>query len=800
MYTNDGSINHEQHDEFDFVIRKRYLSGHSLLGLWALIGSILCLLPLFSMWIFYDESDGQRTAPIYSSMTSPEFTHTVVACTAISVPMIMDFILNTMSLSDNTLFTRGSTVRAVLLLALFIPNMCIMFSAIRLRSPLILVCMFGVRGIVLIYAIGGHLWEFGAPIFQCNLFLFTLFIHMVSYIIRCYSVFSEDLGEILFYSYIGLSCLGLVMFLSLGYKWLKLLFSQPITELTVSQYSCNVVLISASIPLCMFILMSIITGGTIDRNTSVAYLTIYTYIETAFVVSIALLQSRLVTQEILKAEKSELLRLNASAESLDTLADLQSSVDIAVNTLNELLDYEKLDAGLMQIEPEITKSGPLILDIIRPFKPQAESYGVNFISDVGWDAMLVELEDIEVVDTGEGISAETNGHKTAQSTVISRTIPDMPSFSCKSQTSPNRIHVMDFRDEDSIPEIYNADIQNIIIPLDAVRSKSERLYLEGRSRVHKESHLERNIHMSRSESDRKLLINSEENHSELFSDAIITKFRNNLWLAAIRQEHCSSKIFDEKMPRRIYKLGVLFLALLFVGLIILVCICHKMPSLVLILVLCGEICTSTGVSAAGGLYVASPYSALKSAETDRSSLAPNYNPSAGLVPHTPLSSPPQPKISRSKFSRDKISNVIDTSLNREHVTQEICRKIKSPCILNQTSNRKSKTSPPNKLLPNGLRTSQFRLQQSQPTKQHCQIDFRISTSEHSPQLNFKPHQPENWGELTPNGQEMQPQQKKCHILFHIYHLKESISTLQKHYSSQQTLTNLSQWKSTKHHA
>eukprot|EP01036_Dinobryon_divergens_P036645 gene36645-47766_t len=50
----------------------------------------------------------------------------------------------------------------------------------------------------------------------------------------------------------------------------------------------------------------------------------------------------------------------------------------------------------MQIEPEITKSGPLILDIIRPFKSQAERYGVNFTSDVGLDDMLVELQDVRI--------------------------------------------------------------------------------------------------------------------------------------------------------------------------------------------------------------------------------------------------------------------------------------------------------------------------------------------------------------------------------------------------------------------
>eukprot|EP01041_Mallomonas_annulata_P012394 gene12394-26077_t len=370
-----------------------HCSGNTLLGIGACIGTFLCLIPLFFGWTFDNGSYGVGNAPIYHSMKSTQFSYALVASCAISIPMLMDFILNMIILSDNRLFTRGSTVRAVLLLALFLPDLFILFISIPLQSPEVLVCMFQVRGVLCMYAIIGHLWEFGAPIFRCNFLLWTALFCMVSYIILCFSAFSKTQGFLLYYIYLGMNFLGFAMFARLGYQWWKHLVQNPLSEMTSSEYSCNVFIISTSIALIIFTIMSLVTGGTINKDTSILYLTLYTYVVAAFTISISLLQGRLITQEILNVQKSELLRLNASAETLDTLTDLQSSVDIAVNTLNELLDYEKLDAGLMRIEPETIKPGPLILDIIRPFKSQAERYGVNFTSDVGLDDMLVELQD-----------------------------------------------------------------------------------------------------------------------------------------------------------------------------------------------------------------------------------------------------------------------------------------------------------------------------------------------------------------------------------------------------------------------
>eukprot|EP01041_Mallomonas_annulata_P013993 gene13993-29781_t len=138
-------------------------SGNTLLGIGACIGTLLCCVPLFFGWSFDNGSYGVENAPIYHSIKSTQFSDALVASCAISIPMVMDFILNMITLSDNRLFTRGSTVRAVLLLALFLPDLFILFISIPLQSPEVLVCMFqGIFGnlehlyLIAIFSYGQH--------------------------------------------------------------------------------------------------------------------------------------------------------------------------------------------------------------------------------------------------------------------------------------------------------------------------------------------------------------------------------------------------------------------------------------------------------------------------------------------------------------------------------------------------------------------------------------------------------------------------------------------------------------------
>ena len=67
--------------------------------------------------------------------------------------------------------------------------------------------------------------------------------------------------------------------------------------------------------------------------------------------------------QLLKSEAMEQL-------SIDTIDDIKLSIDIAVNMLNDLLVYEKLEGNIMQLHCNNIRIQELIADTIRPFTLQ----------------------------------------------------------------------------------------------------------------------------------------------------------------------------------------------------------------------------------------------------------------------------------------------------------------------------------------------------------------------------------------------------------------------------------------------
>eukprot|EP01041_Mallomonas_annulata_P003769 gene3769-7480_t len=57
-------------------------------------------------------------------------------------------------------------------------------------------------------------------------------------------------------------------------------------------------------------------------------------------------------------------------EGLETLTDVKEAVEISLDILNDLLSYEKLEAGIMVIEPIKFRASLLISDFMRPFAMQ----------------------------------------------------------------------------------------------------------------------------------------------------------------------------------------------------------------------------------------------------------------------------------------------------------------------------------------------------------------------------------------------------------------------------------------------
>jgi signal transduction histidine kinase len=68
--------------------------------------------------------------------------------------------------------------------------------------------------------------------------------------------------------------------------------------------------------------------------------------------------------------KNELFRCGANEESLDIWNDVSQCTAMAVGILDELLLYEKLESGVMQLDQEDLPLWDLLRDSICPFRLQ----------------------------------------------------------------------------------------------------------------------------------------------------------------------------------------------------------------------------------------------------------------------------------------------------------------------------------------------------------------------------------------------------------------------------------------------
>ena len=75
----------------------------------------------------------------------------------------------------------------------------------------------------------------------------------------------------------------------------------------------------------------------------------------------------------------KLLKNNMRSNSPDfeTLQDIEIACDTSINILNDLLSYEKIEAGLMQLEKTQLHVWPFILQTVKPFLVQVRILSIH---------------------------------------------------------------------------------------------------------------------------------------------------------------------------------------------------------------------------------------------------------------------------------------------------------------------------------------------------------------------------------------------------------------------------------------
>eukprot|EP00607_Mallomonas_marina_P008441 CAMPEP_0182424572 /NCGR_PEP_ID=MMETSP1167-20130531/10775_1 /TAXON_ID=2988 /ORGANISM="Mallomonas Sp, Strain CCMP3275" /LENGTH=557 /DNA_ID=CAMNT_0024604463 /DNA_START=625 /DNA_END=2298 /DNA_ORIENTATION=- len=173
--------------------------------------------------------------------------------------------------------------------------------------------------------------------------------------------------------------------------------------------------------------MSWIYPGATNYTVSGTYLTVITYGISGITLSMSILQGRVLTKEISERQqaldmkrmfvryvshevrtplntvfmgldvlKNDLEHIRGSSEAIETVKELKESCNIAIDILNDLLDYEKLEAGLMTLERKRVDSGPFLIKLISSFNVQARQASLNLTLIPNAAQLLIDLRHINI--------------------------------------------------------------------------------------------------------------------------------------------------------------------------------------------------------------------------------------------------------------------------------------------------------------------------------------------------------------------------------------------------------------------
>ena len=75
----------------------------------------------------------------------------------------------------------------------------------------------------------------------------------------------------------------------------------------------------------------------------------------------------------LKLLQDDFVRSNDDVSRVETVKDIKESCDIAINILNELLMFDKLESGILKLELKKVSPWTFVNDVIKPFFVQVIS-------------------------------------------------------------------------------------------------------------------------------------------------------------------------------------------------------------------------------------------------------------------------------------------------------------------------------------------------------------------------------------------------------------------------------------------
>lgn len=439
-----------------------------------LILSLLYLLPVFMGMQFPSLAD----SPLSSAIQSHSFLVMVGGTLALSAPLSLDLFLD--------LFSRRAydfVDRLLLLISLIVPSMVYMIGPGRISNlETVFLCLYRSQRTNWTNITISLLNKHAPDVFPIKIFFIASGMEIVNAIL---DIIGNGLESYVL-QWIGWG-FGLGMYLcsfvlmavyaqdvyhrhtDLIRNW-KIL--QWIQNMSHDEYSTFAIVLGASNSIAGTLLTPLALFGSmvLVRNFTVAYLIQYYTFFSLFVVIIAMLPGRsakfdadllqgsldmkrtfvrYVSHEIrtplnivyvgLELLETELKEKYPDSDMATDTAQLRESCLIAVEILNDLLQYEKMESGLMKLEVQQVLAIPFIEKVISPFLIQAEAKGISLRILQESDASIDSIKENIFVSIDKMKMSQVLRNFISNAIKVTNTSPGFRVDSCANNSSHRRV-------------------------------------------------------------------------------------------------------------------------------------------------------------------------------------------------------------------------------------------------------------------------------------------------------------------------------------------------------------------------
>lgn len=381
--------------------------------IWAvgILTALLSYLPIMLRLEFVEEEkvNPESSCDMFVALNSFEFKCTLVTTICLSFPVVIEIVYDMASSLDTfDNFYLKYLANWFLVFSLIVPDLIYLFQVIPNLDMRLALFVYELRLILTCTSYFAFICSIKNDFWRNKWILTSHIIFTLGCVVQAWHPYTKYNGYLILLSAI-LQILGMLIFMRNSYLWILMMRKQMRegVEMSVDNYSCTVyAFFSIFVGVAEFCIYAAKNSYFVKDSTT-SYVVSTTVIFSLYYIIVPLLSIRAIRREVLlttnelkvkkmfvryishelrtplntvmsglKYLEEDMKRCGEDEDRMSTIIDIKSSCGIAIETLNEMLDYDKIEMGLYRLEKAPQNVSCFMRKALCPFYLQAAEKGI----------------------------------------------------------------------------------------------------------------------------------------------------------------------------------------------------------------------------------------------------------------------------------------------------------------------------------------------------------------------------------------------------------------------------------------